>query len=231
MGIKRKLWCFYDLQSHFVVRGLTLDEGRAFTMAIRMENRPVWQVWCEGWTSWHPMVEVEELRQSINRKTSENPPPLPEAEGLDQPKDPMAEEMQEVLTSHNMNVNYPKNKAKGHLAVLPDIKVETDREEFIPREFPRYSKKMRVEIESNGRKFVSHTVDVSVGGALLEDALPDWIVGYSLVYLINTETKEMAELTCCVVDDDVPGKRFRLEFSALGDPENKLQLDYWLQSA
>tara|TARA_B100000749_G_scaffold280887_2_gene279947 strand:+ start:1524 stop:2207 length:684 start_codon:yes stop_codon:yes gene_type:complete len=108
--------------------------------------------------------------------------------------------------------------------------VDQDKE-FLVREHSRYDNRYKVVIETNGNTFVSHSQDVSVGGILLEDALPDWVVGYCNVRIIKQDKREEVQLMCSLVESDDPTKkRFRIALAQLKSLEDESVLDEWLRA-
>src|SRR5690606_38184704 len=100
--------------------------------------------------------------------------------------------------------------------------------EFVNRLHKRIKKRFKVQIVQANNKFTSHTVDVSVGGLLLEDVLPDWVAGYCQVFLIRPENKRAIEITCFLVENQAPQDRRRLQILPLKDHQAEVQLEQWL---
>lgn len=233
---KEKLWAIIKIQGRVQHQGLTLNEVRCFFMALPREDWEEWLVWAEGWSDWHSASSVAELHQQVAREfdLGQNPPYLDGLDDLSE-NDPQVQEMRKVLTSHR--VKDSKSPSGPPLKVLqgskkgPDVPVEGDQTEYVNRAHTRYDKRFRIEIECNGQRATSYSKNISVGGVMLSDPLPEWVIGYCKVDVYNEETNEMVSLTCSVVENQDPQARFRVEFLPLRSSKARRKLDAWLEAA
>lgn len=99
------------------------------------------------------------------------------------------------------------------------------------RKHDRHNKRLRVHLECGGRSFKTYSVNISVGGMLLEDPLPDWVAGYCTVKLINPQIKQAVELTCSIVENQEPHLRFRVMFLPLKGHESEDKFEQWIIAA
>lgn len=100
---------------------------------------------------------------------------------------------------------------------------------FVKRNFTRYKKQLKIEITGkDGQTFVSYSKDISVGGILLTEPLPRWVVGYLQVKIVDKKRKQAIEVTCSVVEDQDPNYRVRLEILPLQKKAEEVHFDKWL---
>src|SRR5262249_14539893 len=109
-----------------------------------------------------------------------------------------------------------------------EVDLEGDQGNFVHRLHPRKSLRLPVTIDCSGRIFKTHTVNLSGGGALLEDPLPEWIVGYCQLSVHKPDGNDR-QGTCDVVENQDPGKRLRVEFKFPDDNESlMIAFERWL---
>ena len=100
---------------------------------------------------------------------------------------------------------------------------------FVKRNFTRYKKQLKIEITGkDGQTFISYSKDISVGGILLTEPLPRWVVGYLQVKIVDKRRKQAIEVTCSVVEDQDPNYRVRLEILPLQKKAEEVHFDKWL---
>ena len=173
-----------------MIRGLLLDEARAFICNLKSKDLQYWHVWREEWPDWRPVDEVEGLTEMIHRTLHVSPPPSPSTdEGSLRGVDP---EMQGIIEKNF----FPKIKQAKDAV---DLESQTGsfnitKSQFTIRAKKRYKKRLSVEIEAHDQVFKTHTHDISVGGFFLEDSLPEWISGYFVVRVSKPHAKEQIEL-------------------------------------
>jgi len=113
---------------------------------------------------------------------------------------------------------------------MPTIDVAEDND-YIVRRYNRYSKKLDVSIQCDGKVFQTTSKDISIGGVMVADPVPEWVVGYCKVILKNSSGKESVSLTCYLVENQDPKSRFRLAFLPLQDKGQEQQLEDWILAA
>lgn len=110
-----------------------------------------------------------------------------------------------------------------------DSNISVMNNEFIVRNRKRFIRRYEIIIQAQDKnEFRTYTKDVSVGGVLLEDSLPDWVTGYFKVRIAKPQNKEKLEMTCCLIEDQAPGQRVRLAFLPLESLEDENRLEEWL---
>lgn len=210
-----RFWCLLNSDSNLSLNGLTFNEARAAVNALPLDSRIDWVVWREGWTRWKPLVQVRELLEPLSRTLEVMPPPYESQ--LDQVESQILHAFRDDEELVNANT------------ATRDLEV-TDHQ-FVERVHKRLRRRFKVHINQGTNKFTTHTVDVSVGGLLLEDVLPDWVVGYCQVVLVRKETKQAVEVTCYLVENQSPKDRRRLQIVALKDRQAEDELEKWLSAA
>lgn len=199
-----KLWCLYNIATGERADGLFLEEVRAFLMAI--EDKKDWYLWTDRWSEWKPVLLLIDMLEPVERPVEGKRPPLPKSSRL------------------------PKTTGAKIAQDPPEIEIAKD-SEYVVRSSERHNRRLKVVVECDGRKFATHSVDISTGGVKLEGPVPDWLVGYCKVQIINEITNEMVELTCSVVENQPPGQRVRLQFTGLRTAKAKKQFEKWLIAA
>lgn len=111
-----------------------------------------------------------------------------------------------------------------------DLIVEETEGDYIVRQHSRLFKRLLVQIELDKQVFKSHSVDVSVGGILLEEPIPDWVVGYVQVKLTKPDTNNSVKLMASVVENQDPQQKLRLTFVPLKSEANEKKFYNWLIS-
>lgn len=204
-------------------------------MAIPKNELRDWMVWQEGWDLWKELVEIDSLLVSIHRPVEG---PIPEVEPF------FSGTMTDSMIIKDNRVVPVTVEKKEDMTLAPDEgeDFELDVEvlgsksssrpflkSFIKRSFKRYRKKLKVVITgTDGQKFETLSIDISVGGVLVHDPLPNWVVGYNQVKIVNLEKKQAIEVTCSVVEEQDPNNRTRLEILPLKKKEEELHFDKWL---
>lgn len=125
------------------------------------------------------------------------------------------------------NVTNSNSNSSDALQNTKSLVVDTG--EFILRAQKRYNKRLQVTVVGDGGKeFKSFTHDVSVGGMNIVDSLPDWVVGYFKVRISKPGSKQLIELTCCLIENQIPGEKFRIAILPLESIDDEKNLETWL---
>ena len=206
-------------------------------MGLPQEELQHWMAWQEGWDIWKELLELDSLLHPIHRSVKG---PIPDVEPFF--SGTMTDSV--ILKDNRLNLPTIDKQEDMTLNAGEDIDSDLDLEvevlgsqsasmpflkNFIKRNFTRYKKQLKVVITgTEGQKFETMSVDISVGGILVHDPLPTWVVGYNQVKIVNLEKKQAIEVTCSVVDDQDPHKRIRLEILPLKKKEEELHFDKWL---
>ena len=237
------LWCLMNTESGGLVEGLSFDEVRAALTLCEVEHLPHWYAWREDWSHWRAVIEVVGLDEPIHRKMVRPPPTPPNISGPDGLKlvSVKAPETQTVTVSTQHSRRKSPRKSRGKSQAKENAKQmiqsshkEPDKElgkesgkEQSNRRYKRYKKGFELVIESDGQSFQTQTVDLSIGGILLQDSVPEWVVGYFTVRIVRSDISQQVELTCCLVENQSPGQRRRLELVPLADTSDEERLEEW----
>ena len=216
---KPHLWCLYEKRSQKVVNGLLFDEARAIVSSIDVAFILDWYAWREDWPDWKPVSEVEGLSEPIYRQMSVSPPPAPSNTST-------ASRLKSVPNNNiQSDLDFESNKFKQQ----DSSSYKSSFSNFILRNKKRYKKRMPVAIiGSEEQIFRTFTVDVSVGGLLLETKLPNWVTGYFKVRLGKEQTKQQVELMCCLAENQNPDERYRVVILPLTSAKDEKDLENWL---
>lgn len=204
----QKLWCFHHTDGRRL-EGLTLEFARAIVFSLKPEDRSAWLVWCEGWSEWRVLVTVRELKVFTPQPMTSSPPDIP-----DEGDDSLVNELRAIL-----------------VAPSEVVSTEDERAEFTTRMHPRIDKNFRVRVECNGKTFTTYSRNISAGGILVEDPLPDWIAGYCLVRLSRPNLPKALKITCAIVENQRPDNRVRLEIASLTTAESVFKFQSWVDAA
>ncbi|MCB0349743.1 MAG: PilZ domain-containing protein [Bdellovibrionales bacterium] len=146
------------------------------------------------------------------------------------PPPPPSRGTEEHIVSGGSGINNLLDKkyfTKNEIEQTKSLSLATG--EFVLRSQKRYNKRLSVEIiGENGQEFKTFTRDVSVGGMNVEDSIPDWVAGYFKVRISKAGSKQLIELTCCLIENQIPGARFRLAILPLESVEDEKNLETWL---
>lgn len=211
------LWCLLNSQTGLELRGVTFSEARAAVGVMPTGSRVDWLVWREGWREWRPLIQVRELLEPFHRELQQEPP------AIDLQVDEVEKRIRDAYREDEAGLGAPIIDISGETREL-----EMMDKEFIRRSHKRIKKRFKVQITAGTQKFVSHTIDISIGGLQLEDILPDWVVGYCQVLIINTETRKAIEVTCSLVENQSPNDRRRLQILPLEDEKAENEMEAWL---
>ena len=77
------------------------------------------------------------------------------------------------------------------------------------RKFPRHDVRLKVIISNKEKTFLSYTVNVSMGGVMLEDTIPrDYFNSETEIFISSPKKNEFIAFRCIPVGDDKEPKRF-----------------------
>lgn len=208
------IWCLFHGKTKLQYRHLTLGEAQSLVSESQPKEMSAWFVWKPGWTNWKRALDCEEfLHISFDgRKRSAEIPPQPPMipSGTRRQSDQLATEP----------IVFEAEKTLQEF--------ELDDKDFTARRYRRLKKKFKVEVELNGKVFTSYSKDISVGGILLVDPLPNWVAGYARVRIISLSSGQNVELTGSVVENQKPNLRHRIELYPL---ERMERLQGWLTAS
>ena len=226
--IKRKphLWCLYEVNERRLVEGLLFDEARAIISSISATNLSNWLVWREDWPDWRAVNDVEGLTEMIYRNLMAAPPPVPTTASIADlaPQGLVHEEEGDGFTS-----TFSEDiKLTDSLIQLKPSDDSTQSGQFVVRKNRRFKKRYEIAIIVDDQIFDTHCLDISVGGILLEENLPDWVRGQFKVRIKKPNLKQQIELTACVIEGQTPGEKNRVGILPLQSGEDEKNLETWL---
>lgn len=218
------LWCLYNTETGLQMDGLRLSEVKVVVQRWEQDEREKWKVWMEGWSKWEQLTDVAELNKPPARRKVAPPPIIKDSES--------GEELREefVIQSEGHEFHQEQLERDGITQfTLTDLPAVVDGPEFVVRNHRRIQKKLTAILEMDANIFKTQTVDVSAGGVLFQDNLPDWVVGYCRLTLRKQNKKEEVRLMCSMVEDQQSENRRRVELSGLSQ-EDERRLMVWLAS-
>ncbi len=212
------------------IKGLLREEVCCILGRLNNEERIHWLVWREDWDEWKVVTSFPDLFQLPERKLNHQPPLVP----LEYQEDPSITEIKKLYESNNLDESLSANAEVVAVSEIPDLDVEVEEAEFIQRAYERLNRSYVIIIESKGNKFQTSSVNISVGGILLADPLPEWVFGYCTITIIKTlkgHKQESVQLTCSIVENQPPHRRYRVALSPLKRKEDRVKLHNWLSTS
>jgi hypothetical protein len=195
----RRPWALYNPLKSWTLAGLSLRECQVLVASMSDAEMKVSWAYKSRWSDWKPLGN-------------------PDCHSLFLFKDPK----------------------RTNLPTVPDLKQEDDHEITqvrtlsapagrervqVSRKHQRYIAELQVEIMVGSQRFSTVTTDLSEGGFLFQDPLPDWVAGYFTVVL-NSRKKKF-EFTCCLAEDQKKEK-FRTEISPMTSEKQIRAFRHWL---
>lgn len=204
------LWCLYNKRNKKHLKGLTQSEVQSIVMALESEQVADWMVCYEGWAFWKSLKSIEALHLPFERPI-ENIPSV------------YAEEGHRSIST----IDTFTKEMQGDFENIPDLVVESP-DDFVDRAHERVDRVLQVIVDCNGQLFNTFSEDVSVGGVLVRDPLPDWVAGYCTIKLTKIENQETVTMSGSIVENQDPLNRVRLSFAPLKTREDESNFFYWL---
>ena len=201
---KPNLWCLFCKTDGRLMMGLLFDEARALVSNLDSTQLEYWYAWKDEWPDWRSVNKVEGLTEMIFRVVPVKPPPPPKGT--------------EESSLQMEGQSFRQIKTDESLAIA----------DFVVRDKKRFKKRLQVTIISGSRIFRTHTRDISVGGINIEENLPEWLSGYFKVRIAKPSSKQQIELTCCLMDGQPSGERFRLAILPLQSADDEKNLETWI---
>lgn len=220
------LWCLYDSEKDKTLKGLTFEELRFHLSQLPLSHQSNWLVWREDWTQWKVATQLPKLFEFNGRPMNKACPPIPE----EYKEDEAVTQIRSLYQGNEVAAQTSTNAEVVAVSEIPDLLIESEGAEFVPRAHPRIRKTFEIHIECNGQKFATTSVDVSVGGLFLARPLPDWVFGYCTITIIKPSNQESVQLTCSIVENQPPQSRYRVALSPLKRREDQIRLHNWLSN-
>ncbi len=217
---KPHLWCLYIPNEKRILKGLLFDEARAVISSLPEDQVDRWLVWQEDWPDWKKVSEVEGLAELLFRPLSVAPPPVPGTKTL---------AAVDAITGTLTMVTSPgefRPPSDDDFVRLEALDPEGGGSVVDLRKSKRFQRRYEIALIQEGRYFKSHTIDISVGGMLLEDPIPEWISGYFKVRIKKPHLKQQVELAACIIEDAADKRRVAI--LALKNSKDEQDLEMWL---
>ena len=243
------VWALANFKTEKKYLGLSFRELCLAARVLMDEELESWYVWQHEWDEWRLLSSMLNSLEYENGVMPILPPALQKRNNDEKPKSDhliirsMADELDEGVkvsqiqsvasdVSPVVKIASKPSRVNFDMSVRSkDRKDELPMREYKQREFKRHRKRFVISIEINGHKFESLTKDISVGGMLLKDPVPEWVVGYFTVKVTHPISQQTVEHRCSVVENQDPDHRIRLMFDHFKKEQTKVDLENWLLSA
>ena len=186
-------------------------------------NLSNWLVWKPGMKEWLSANDLQEVKDLLSQ--AQVPPPLPQP-----PPIPPAMKTSSVASKEEddefMIVDYADEKKPetlGKKAAVPAAKFD---EKSNARQHPRIKGRLRTIITNRERAFITYTRDISLGGVLLEHAIPDDLLKGSVDIFITAPTGKDSIVFRCQPIKNQNGQ-YRFSFTGM-ETQNEQKLTSWL---
>jgi hypothetical protein len=169
MSIFDSNWSLYNEFKDIRIDGLTFTQTKGYVQCLEESHRGAWLAWHEGIPDWRPLENFPDLF-SENRDREKALPPVPPAT-----KNQVFEETHADFEAGEYN-----------------LKSETNQDHRLHR---RYQKRYSVKTAALGKGFQTFSVNLSMGGILLENEIPDKF-GASFMLLVGRAQGDQIEIFC-----------------------------------
>lgn len=159
----QRLWSLYNKEEKLRIDDLTPEQVRIILLAIPTARMPDWYACQEGDIHWQPIGSIPEFYEDVRQ-----------IKGQSQPK---TEEQEEAIPPVNKPVQRRPlfEEAPLDLSVTdPTLQVDSSATDE-RRSARRYPRKLNFKVIQGGKTFETETMDVSMNGLSLEQALPQWV--------------------------------------------------------
>lgn len=171
MSGKGSLWSLYNMEERHRVDDLPLSHLLIILSAIPPARLDDWVAWRPGAKDWQTLETYPELSETLEtlRHLYEHTGPFP----MDRPdQTPLYSETvsRQQESSTQINLEPDENENSSELELELNFDRDADR-----RTARRFKTDLLVEVKAGKNRFVSHTVDISMKGMRIRDALPEWV--------------------------------------------------------
>ena len=188
----RRHWAIHNPLKSWTMAGLSLRECQVLVASMSDADMKISWVFHKSWTDWKPLGD--QLCHSLFKLQEKDNMQLPGLPVMN--ADDADHDITQVRSSSGTSTGF---------------------KEPVARKYKRYAAKLPVEILVGQHVFNTFTEDLSEGGFLFADPLPEWVAGYFTVAI--TIAGEIFELTCFLAEDQKKEK-FRTEIA----PTNSVEL-------
>lgn len=162
MGIEKAVWSFRNEKTEQQVDGLSFKQASFVFNLIPSKSRYLWLVWHEGLTDWMTLDECTHFKSDQPEEKAETPAaPRPELTKTVK------------ASSKAAPASKGKTKEKTNTGITNTVRTRPGPDPDDNRRFTRrFLKHFKVTIDINGKAFMTHTLNLSMGGMLLEHPMP-----------------------------------------------------------
>lgn len=168
MSYKDVYWSFYHEEDGLSEDGLTFGQAQFVYKLIPARDRLGWLVWCEEWTDWLPLDECGML--GLREQKMRLPPSPPVV----------------------------KSKTKLSSESAGELLSNAETQQMNRRLTRRFVKYYRAEISGDGKVFQTTTINLSMGGLLLQDPVPPDL-GVKVKVRLTRKNGDEVEMFCAVI--------------------------------
>ena len=165
--------------------------------------------WTLGLKTWIPISSA--LTDSIIKKKKYQIPSLP-AEALSEVEDIEENTQPGILNPLNDEVTREIRLEQSDFVIVSyeqPVSAPSEKKYAEQRKFPRHDVRLKVIISNKEKTFLSYTVNVSIGGVMLEDKIPmDYFNAETEIFISSPKKNEFVAFRCIPVGDDKEPKRF-----------------------
>ena len=165
--------------------------------------------WTLGLKTWIPISSA--LTDSIIKKKKYQIPSLP-AEALSDVEDIEENTQPGVLNPLNDEVTREIRLEQSDFVIVSyeqPVSAPSEKKYAEQRKFPRHDVRLKVIISNKEKTFLSYTVNVSIGGVMLEDKIPmDYFNAETEIFISSPKKNEFVAFRCIPVGDDKEPNRF-----------------------
>jgi PilZ domain len=166
--------------------------------------------WTLGLKTWIPISGA--LTDNIIKKKKYQIPSLP-AEVLNDPMDIEENTQPGIINPISDEVTREIRIEESDFVIVSyeqPVSTPKDNKSFAEqRKFPRHDVRLKVIISNKEKTFLSYTVNVSIGGVMLEDKIPmDYFNSETEIFISSPKKNEFVAFRCIPVGDDKEPKRF-----------------------
>jgi len=200
-----RVWHLCNTKTQAQFSELTPDDIVEKLQSIDKSHLSEWQVWCDGFDAWKPVIEVESIKLLLAQfKKAAAPPPIPQSKHTPPPP-PFAGAPKKHVNDENM----PKApKAKGKSG--PE-----------QRKYPRIELKLRVLLRSDQITFRTFTRNLSGTGVALEHDVPADLLGKDCkMYISDPETQANIRFDVKLVPNRTETRFFEFTDLSKSDEQN-----------
>ena len=197
----RQHWAIHNPLKSWTLAGLSLRECQVLVATMSDADMKISWVFHKTWTEWKPLGdELCHTLFKLNEIENMILPTLPAMKSDDRDHD-----ITQVVSAAGTGLN------NG---------------EHIQRKYTRFAARVFVDILVGSHSFSTQTADLSEGGFLFEDPLPEWVAGYFTVKL--KVPGQNFEFTCFLAEDQKKEK-FRIEIAPTNSQSLVNEFRNWLE--